>query len=182
MRDGTPVEAERTPVMGVYPAKNGRWSYLHCKLPQPPRCHAERAGCRRRQGGCSTRSGPVGCPGTGGGDYRRQGSWRNGPFHGGMGPASSMCRGRLPALTGNREGRRQPTAAPSGRFQTAVGDQSTGSDSCAGWADLRSDIGGARRGRDENQWPPPSLQPRRRSWTPATANCPLTWTFGRAVT
>ena len=33
MQDGTPVEAERTPVMGVYPAKNGRWSYLHCNFP-----------------------------------------------------------------------------------------------------------------------------------------------------
>ncbi len=31
--DGQPVAAERTPVMGVYPAKNGRWSYLHCNFP-----------------------------------------------------------------------------------------------------------------------------------------------------
>ena len=31
--DGAPVAAERTPVMGVYPAKNGRWSYLHCNFP-----------------------------------------------------------------------------------------------------------------------------------------------------
>ena len=31
--DGKPVAAERTPVMGVYPAKNGRWSYLHCNFP-----------------------------------------------------------------------------------------------------------------------------------------------------
>ncbi len=31
--DGTPVTAERTPVMGVYPARNGRWSYLHCNFP-----------------------------------------------------------------------------------------------------------------------------------------------------
>ena len=31
--DGNPVAAERTPVMGVYPAKNGRWSYLHCNFP-----------------------------------------------------------------------------------------------------------------------------------------------------
>ena len=31
--DGTPVAAERTPVMGVYPAKDGRWSYLHCNFP-----------------------------------------------------------------------------------------------------------------------------------------------------
>ena len=31
--DGAPVAGERTPVMGVYPAKNGRWSYLHCNFP-----------------------------------------------------------------------------------------------------------------------------------------------------
>ena len=31
--DGAPVAAERTPVMGVYPARNGRWSYLHCNFP-----------------------------------------------------------------------------------------------------------------------------------------------------
>ena len=31
--DGRPVAAERTPVMGVYPARNGRWSYLHCNFP-----------------------------------------------------------------------------------------------------------------------------------------------------
>ena len=31
--DGAPVAAERTPVMGVYPAQNGRWSYLHCNFP-----------------------------------------------------------------------------------------------------------------------------------------------------
>ena len=31
--DGTNVSTERNPVMGVYPAKNGRWSYLHCNFP-----------------------------------------------------------------------------------------------------------------------------------------------------
>ena len=31
--DGAPVVAERTPVMGVYPTKDGRWSYLHCNFP-----------------------------------------------------------------------------------------------------------------------------------------------------
>ena len=31
--DGARAAAERTPVMGVYPAKNGRWSYLHCNFP-----------------------------------------------------------------------------------------------------------------------------------------------------
>src|SRR5437899_6591195 len=31
--DGGPVSTERNTVMGVYPAKNGRWSYLHCNFP-----------------------------------------------------------------------------------------------------------------------------------------------------
>ena len=31
--DGAPVPAERNSVMGVYPARNGRWSYLHCNFP-----------------------------------------------------------------------------------------------------------------------------------------------------
>src|SRR5438093_8043253 len=28
-----PVSTERNTVMGTYPAKNGRWSYLHCNFP-----------------------------------------------------------------------------------------------------------------------------------------------------
>jgi crotonobetainyl-CoA:carnitine CoA-transferase CaiB-like acyl-CoA transferase len=31
--DEAAVSTERNPVMGVYPAKNGRWSYLHCNFP-----------------------------------------------------------------------------------------------------------------------------------------------------
>jgi crotonobetainyl-CoA:carnitine CoA-transferase CaiB-like acyl-CoA transferase len=31
--DGAHVSTERNTVMGVYPAKNGRWSYLHCNFP-----------------------------------------------------------------------------------------------------------------------------------------------------
>ena len=31
--DGAPVSTERNKVVGVYPAKNGRWSYLHCNFP-----------------------------------------------------------------------------------------------------------------------------------------------------
>ena len=31
--DGAPVSTERNTVMGVYPAKDGRWSYLHCNFP-----------------------------------------------------------------------------------------------------------------------------------------------------
>jgi crotonobetainyl-CoA:carnitine CoA-transferase CaiB-like acyl-CoA transferase len=31
--DGAPVPTDRNTVMGVYPARNGRWSYLHCNFP-----------------------------------------------------------------------------------------------------------------------------------------------------
>ena len=31
--DGTQVSTERNTIMGVYQAKNGRWSYLHCNFP-----------------------------------------------------------------------------------------------------------------------------------------------------
>ena len=31
--DGAPVARERPSVMGVYPARHGRWSYLHCNFP-----------------------------------------------------------------------------------------------------------------------------------------------------
>jgi crotonobetainyl-CoA:carnitine CoA-transferase CaiB-like acyl-CoA transferase len=31
--EGVPVSAEPNAVMGVYPARNGRWSYLHCNFP-----------------------------------------------------------------------------------------------------------------------------------------------------
>src|SRR5213593_340099 len=31
--DGTEVSTERNTIMGVYPATNGRWSYLPCNFP-----------------------------------------------------------------------------------------------------------------------------------------------------
>jgi crotonobetainyl-CoA:carnitine CoA-transferase CaiB-like acyl-CoA transferase len=31
--DGAPISTERNTVAGVYPARNGRWSYLHCNFP-----------------------------------------------------------------------------------------------------------------------------------------------------
>src|SRR4029450_7376939 len=31
--DGSEVSTERNTIMGVYPATNGRWSYLHCNFP-----------------------------------------------------------------------------------------------------------------------------------------------------
>lgn len=33
MLDGAPVSTEHNTIMGTYPARNGRWSYLHCNFP-----------------------------------------------------------------------------------------------------------------------------------------------------
>ncbi|HEV2301528.1 MAG TPA: CoA transferase [Stellaceae bacterium] len=33
LMNGAKVPTERNTIMGVYPAKNGRWSYLHCNFP-----------------------------------------------------------------------------------------------------------------------------------------------------
>ena len=41
--DGAEVSTGRNPVMGVYPAKNGRWSYIHANFPEPSRRRAERS-------------------------------------------------------------------------------------------------------------------------------------------
>src|SRR6516164_1436857 len=30
---GTDVSSERNPIMGFYPTRDGRWSYLHCNFP-----------------------------------------------------------------------------------------------------------------------------------------------------
>ena len=51
------VSTARNTIMGVYPTKDGRWSYLHCQLPQPSRrraaaCSACRKIARRWRAPC----------------------------------------------------------------------------------------------------------------------------------
>jgi hypothetical protein len=49
--DDAAVSHERNTIMGVYPAKNGRWSYLHCNFPN------HRAAALSVLGGQPSRSG-----------------------------------------------------------------------------------------------------------------------------
>ena len=49
LMDGSRVSTERNPVMGMYPAKNGHWSYIHRQLPEPPRRRAKVLGVPRRK-------------------------------------------------------------------------------------------------------------------------------------
>ena len=102
------VSHERNPVMGMYPAKNGRWSYIHANFPNhraaalkvlgvPEDKEAVRAG-GRQMGRARTR----------GGDHRRQGRRRHGAQHGRMGASTRRPqRDRLAAAVGDRQDRRR---------------------------------------------------------------------------
>ena len=73
--DGKSIAAERHPLMGVYPAKNGRWSYLHCNFPNHRAVALSVLGVEEEDNERGTESRlQVGRARTGGSDYR--GRWR----------------------------------------------------------------------------------------------------------
>ena len=96
--DGAEVSTERNPVMGVYPAKNGRWSYIHANFPNHRAAALSVLGVRGEQGGGAPGGGELGRARARGGDHRRQGRRRHGAQHGRMGastrrpPRSPRCR------------------------------------------------------------------------------------------
>src|SRR3954469_8201711 len=47
--DGADVSTERNPVMGVYPAKNGRWSYIHANFPNHRAAALSVLGCEENK-------------------------------------------------------------------------------------------------------------------------------------
>ena len=96
-----PAAGERPSVMGVYPAKNGRWSYLHCNFPNHREAALSVLGVEERPGSRAPGSVPMGCPGAGGGDYRGQGGRRDGSLHGRMGAASAVGRRGVAAADGD---------------------------------------------------------------------------------
>ena len=117
--DGAAISTERNPVMGVYPAKNGRWSYIHANFPNHRAAAMQRARRARRARGGAPGGRQMGRARTRRGDHRRQGRGRHGAQHGRMGAASAGRRDRLLAADGDRQDRRQrrPSRCPraSGR-------------------------------------------------------------------
>ncbi len=115
--DGAPVSTERNTVMGVYPAKNGRWSYLHCNFPNHRAAALQRAGRAGGSRGGAPGGGEVGRARAGGGHHRREGRRGHGAHDGRMGHAPAGRRDRLAAADGDRQDRREsrrkssPTAA-----------------------------------------------------------------------
>src|SRR6516165_5056381 len=47
--NGAKVRSERNPVMGMYPAKNGRWSYVHANFPNHRAAGLRVLGCEENQ-------------------------------------------------------------------------------------------------------------------------------------
>ena len=47
--DGEEVSTERNPVMGVYPAENGRWSYIHANFPNHREAALRVLGCEENK-------------------------------------------------------------------------------------------------------------------------------------
>ena len=47
--NGARVRNERNPVMGMYPAKNGRWSYVHANFPTPRAAALRVLGCEENR-------------------------------------------------------------------------------------------------------------------------------------
>ena len=81
-KDGKSIAAERHSLMGVYPAKNGRWSYLHCNFPNHRDAALSVLGVEEDAEAGSTGGIPLGCSGTGGSNHH--GTWRgrHGAFYG----------------------------------------------------------------------------------------------------
>ena len=106
--DGAHVSTERNTVMGVYPAKNGRWSYIHANFPNHRAAALQRARRAGRPRGGAPGGRAMGCARARRGDHRRQGRRRHGAQHGRMGAAPAGRGDRLVAADGDRQDRRQP--------------------------------------------------------------------------
>ena len=144
----------RNRIMGFYPTKDGRWSYLHCNFPNHRAVALEGAGrAGGPRGGGQGRDG-VECAGPRGGDHRQQGCGRHGAQRGGMGGPSAGPRHRLPAGDRDREDRRQPARAAARRRPAAARHPRRRHHARAGGTDLRPHAGRARRRGDEDHREP----------------------------
>ena len=86
--NGAKVRDERNPVMGMYPAKNGRWSYIHANFPNHRaaalrvlgvRKTARRCGAPSRNGMRSSSKKPSSPPKGAGGMVRSMSEWAQHP-------------------------------------------------------------------------------------------------------
>ena len=149
--DGKPAGAERHSLMGVYPAKDGRWSYLHCNFPNHRDAALGALGVEEEDGEAVRRAvakwdaleleeAIIAANGAGGMVRSMER----------VGAASAGRRRRIAATGGDREDRRQPAGAAARGIEAAVRDPGSRSHAGACGTDLRSHSRRTRRGRDED--------------------------------
>ena len=180
--DGEPAGAERHPIMGVYPAKGGRWSYLHCNFPNHRDAALRVLGVEEEDGEAVRRAvAKWDALELEGSDHRGKRRRGNGALHGRVVRASTGCRGRFAAFAGDQEDRRQSAGGAARGLQTAIRSESSGPHARAGRPDLRANPRRAWRGRYENHRAASAEHSGPRSMTPDTASSPPTWTCAKRV-
>ena len=105
------VSYARNSIMGVYPTKDGRWSYLHCNFPNHRAAALSVLGVPEDRAAVARRGAELERRRPGGGDHRRQGCRRHGAQPRGMGAASAGRRDRRLAVAGDRPDRRRAAGA-----------------------------------------------------------------------
>ncbi len=105
--NGAKVRGDRNPVMGMYPAKNGRWSYVHANFPNHRAAALRVLGCEENQRGGATGRRAMGCARARRGDHRRRRRRRHGAQHGRVEAASAGGGDRFIAVDGDPEDRRR---------------------------------------------------------------------------
>ena len=170
--DGAAVSTERNTVMGVYPAKNGRWSYLHCNFPNhraaalsvlgvPEDREAVRKAVAKWDA-LELEEAIIAAKGAGG-MVRTMDEWAKHP--------QAAAIASLP-LHGDRQDRRQRAGKAARRRSAAVRHPRARPDARARRADLRAHARRARRRRAEDHRQRTCRTSATRNTTPATASSP----------
>jgi len=79
--NGTVVSDAPNGVMGFYPAKNGRWSYVHCNFPNHRAAALQVLGAEETRESVAKAVGEVGRTRARGGHHRGEGRRRHGAHH-----------------------------------------------------------------------------------------------------
>ena len=150
-QNGKSIAAERHPLMGVYPAKNGRWSYLHCNFPNHRAVALSVLGVEEEDNDAVRKAvskwealeleEAIIAAGGAGGMVRSMEEWAQHPH------ASAVASLPLLEITKIAD---SPAGVAAGRRQAPFRHSGSRSDSRAGRPDVRPHPSRARRRRNEN--------------------------------
>jgi crotonobetainyl-CoA:carnitine CoA-transferase CaiB-like acyl-CoA transferase len=105
----------RNRIMGFYPTKDSRWSYLHCNFPNHRAVALKVLGVPEDRAAVAKAVTQWNAPGPRGSDHRRQGCGRHGAQRGGMGgPSAGHAIASLPVIEIVKIGDSPPEPLPAG--------------------------------------------------------------------